>query len=491
MQKKSHAVVIGGSMSGLLMSRVLANHFDRVTIIERDVYPEEPAPRKGVPHSRFPHSLMLRGQRILEALFPGLKSELVARGAIELDSMKDIAFLTPHGWAVRTDSDLALLTCSRDLLDWSIRRWLTALPQVQFLTGVKVTGLLNDPERQRIVGVSLRQSRESNQEFNKEPKKESLAEFNENLGETLDENLYADLVVDASGKASHTPEWLQTLGYEAPSETQVDASVGYVARIYQPPPDLAVNWKMVFIPCAPPELIRGGAIFPIEGDRDNPHQIQWIVSLVGGDRDYPPTDEAGFLAFARSLPSPLLADAIEQATPLTPIYAYYGNENRQRYYDQCNLPARLFVAGHAACLLNPTYGQAMTVAALEAVTLDRFFQRHGIDRLDQQSQALQKQLARAHQEAWSAATNVDYRYRSFQGKPINAATRFTNWYWDQLMELVVDRAPVHHTFLEVLHLLKPSIALLQPSILSQVLSNYFRKHWQRSTSQQESAVSTH
>lgn len=31
-----HALVIGGSMAGLLAARVLANHFDRVTIVERD-----------------------------------------------------------------------------------------------------------------------------------------------------------------------------------------------------------------------------------------------------------------------------------------------------------------------------------------------------------------------------------------------------------------------------------------------------------------------
>jgi phytoene dehydrogenase-like protein len=30
----AHAVVIGGSMAGLLAARVLADHFDRVTILE-------------------------------------------------------------------------------------------------------------------------------------------------------------------------------------------------------------------------------------------------------------------------------------------------------------------------------------------------------------------------------------------------------------------------------------------------------------------------
>ena len=275
--------------------------------------------------------------------------------------------------------------------------------------------------------------------------------------------------MDASGKASHAPQWLRALGYDPPPETEVDAFVGYVARVYQPTADLPMDWKLLFVPAAPPQRQRGGAIFPIEDDPTT-HSPRWIVSLVGGDRDYPPTDEAGFLAFARSLPTPLLAAVIEQSTPLSPIYAYYGNENRLRHYDQrSESPGHFVVVGHAACLLNPTYGQAMTVAALEAVTLDQFFQHHGIDDLNHHTRHLQQQLAKVHQEAWFVATSVDYRYRHTQGKPINAATRFVNWYWDQLMGLIVEQARIYRTFLEVLHLLKPSIALFQPYILSQVI----------------------
>jgi hypothetical protein len=37
---------------------------------------------------------------------------------------------------------------------------------------------------------------------------------------------------------------------------------------------------------------------------------QWIITLVGMNKDYPPTDEAGFLAYTRSLISPELYDAV-------------------------------------------------------------------------------------------------------------------------------------------------------------------------------------
>jgi glycine/D-amino acid oxidase-like deaminating enzyme len=68
----SHAIVIGGSMVGLLAARVLADHFDHVTIVERDRLPEGPAPRKGLPQARHIHQILVQGKLILEQLFPGL-----------------------------------------------------------------------------------------------------------------------------------------------------------------------------------------------------------------------------------------------------------------------------------------------------------------------------------------------------------------------------------------------------------------------------------
>jgi 2-polyprenyl-6-methoxyphenol hydroxylase-like FAD-dependent oxidoreductase len=321
MPDKTHALVIGGSLAGLLAGRALANHFDHVTILERDVYPQQPAPRPGLPQSRFPHTLMLRGQQILEQFFPGLKADLLAQGAITVDSCQDIAALTAAGWAARSPSDLILLACSRDLLDWNVRHRLRSLSNVEFLEGASVTRLLANTEKTQVMGVSARIRSTSN-------------------GETT-RDLYADLVVDASGKASHAPQWLQALGYAPPQETQVNALVGYTARLYQPPSHTAVDWKLLFIQPNPPKERRGGAIFPIEGNR-------WIVSLSGGDQDYPPTDEAGFLAFARSLPSPALFDAIQEATPLAPIYTYRSNENRLRHYESMmRQPEQFVVVGQS------------------------------------------------------------------------------------------------------------------------------------------------
>ena len=108
--------------------------------------------------------------------------------------------------------------------------------------------------------------------------------------------LPADLVVDASGRGTVLPDWLEALGRHRPRESTVNAFLGYASRTYAIPDDFRADWKSTYIQAAPPRESRGGIIMPIEGDR-------WIVTLLGGGRDYPPTDPAGFVEFTRSLRS--------------------------------------------------------------------------------------------------------------------------------------------------------------------------------------------
>lgn len=123
----SHALVIGGSVAGLLAGRVLADHFDQVTIIERDRFPETPEPRKGIPQCTQLHILLTRGRRMLEQLFPGLQDELVAAGAVVLDMGADVEWLNPFGWAMRFPSGFQALSFTRYVLDWLIQRRMAAL----------------------------------------------------------------------------------------------------------------------------------------------------------------------------------------------------------------------------------------------------------------------------------------------------------------------------------------------------------------------------
>jgi hypothetical protein len=126
--------------------------------------------------------------------------------------------------------------------------------------------------------------------------------------------LSADLVVDASGAGSRAPRWLEEIGYEAPEETVVDARLGYATRWYRVPEGFSGDWTGVAVLPGWPETTRGGTLRRVEGGL-------WTAVLIGTGGDYPPTDPEEFVAFAASLHSPAIHDAIKEPSPHRPSTA--------------------------------------------------------------------------------------------------------------------------------------------------------------------------
>src|SRR5829696_10127254 len=87
--QRNKALVIGGSMAGLLAARVLADFYEEVIVLERDDLAIEEQHRRGVPQGRHAHALLAGGQQVLERLFPGLTEDLVANGAPHGDVLGD------------------------------------------------------------------------------------------------------------------------------------------------------------------------------------------------------------------------------------------------------------------------------------------------------------------------------------------------------------------------------------------------------------------
>jgi 2-polyprenyl-6-methoxyphenol hydroxylase-like FAD-dependent oxidoreductase len=435
-----HALVLGGSIAGLLAARVLADHVGRVTIVERDVPPATPSPRKGAAQARHVHVLLTRGQQVLERLFPGLGDELAAAGAVSLDWINDAAWLTGGGWGRRFPSALRGYSCSRDLLEWVLRRRLLANPRVTLLGGYEAAGLLGQAGG-AVTGARMRPV---------------------DGGPVIE--LAADLVVDATGRGSRAPRWLADLGYDAPAETVVNAFLGYTSRLYHQPAAPAGDWLGLYIQSDPPRTTRGGLILPIEGDR-------WLVTLGGASKDYAPTDEAGFLDFARSLASPALYEAIAAAMPAGPITTYRATENRLRHYERLRRwPAGFAVTGDAACAFNPVYGQGMTAAALGALALDACLRRAARDGdWAGVGWRFQRALARANQTPWLLATGADYRLPATTGARPPSSMRVVHRYLDRVMAAASRDDAVRLALMEVLHLLRPPASLFRPAIAWRVL----------------------
>ena len=89
---KERAIVVGGSVVGLMAARALSDHFDEVVVIERDVEPDGPTPRRGSPQGWHIHVLMDKGRAILADYFPGIFEELEEAGAIRADTSADLAW---------------------------------------------------------------------------------------------------------------------------------------------------------------------------------------------------------------------------------------------------------------------------------------------------------------------------------------------------------------------------------------------------------------
>jgi 2-polyprenyl-6-methoxyphenol hydroxylase-like FAD-dependent oxidoreductase len=272
--------------------------------------------------------------------------------------------------------------------------------------------------------------------------------------------LWADLVVDTTGRASRAPRWLQELGCEPPKETVINAHLGYASRLYRIPENFNGGWTCAYVQSAPPKTKRGGILFRVEGDR-------WLVTLIGGARDYPPSDEQAFVEFAESLRDPIIADAIRSAQPVSPIRTHRGTENRVRHFDGVNLPENFVVLGDAACAFNPVYGQGMTIASLGALALRECLrERDGLRGL---SRRFQRRLAKVNKAPWLMATGEDYRYPETEGGSPGVMTRFMHWYMDRVMQLATRDIAVRSVLLQVFNLLIPPPALFRRFILFAVI----------------------
>lgn len=429
----SHAIVIGGGIAGILAARVLRNHFSQVTLIERDSILDKPYPRKGTPQSTHVHVLLMRGHRILEALFPGFTHDLVSEGALVLDLISDWWFIYTDGPTIQKPSGLLKgLTCSRQLIEWYLRSRLCRFPEINLLPETIVTGLVADSTKTRIIGLEVR----SNQKC---------------------KTVNADLVVDASGRSSRLPEWLSTLGCPSPKETVVNPFLGYSSRWYER--RSTGNHKGVVVLPASGISRRGGIIYPVENNHI-------IITLIGTEKDYPPKGEAAFLDFARSIRDPSLAQAIELHHPVSTIQVYRGNINRWRHYEKLkSMPKNLIVLGDAVCVFNPVYGQGMTVAALGAQALDKYLERSHYQNF---SLGFQQCLARQLTFPWLVTTSEDFRWAMTTGERPGFTRQKLQRFFDRVTQVAQKDPQINRVALEIGHLVKSPVYLITPSILWKV-----------------------
>ena len=427
------AVVIGASMAGLCAARVLADRFTRVVVIDRDVLTEDPTPRRLVPQGRHPHLLLTAGARVLDEWFPGLTAELYAAGAVELDLCGDFLWHQAGGTQCRPSSGLVGPSMSRPLLESTVRARVSALPNVEVRGGVDVGGLMLDDEAKRVVAVQIDKGRE----------------------------IAADLVVDATGRAARSIDWLAAHGYPAPTATIVEVDTRYVSRVFRRSDSPARDWKAAAV-IGDPDTKRLAMLLPMEGDR-------WILSIAGLNGETPPTDHDEAIAYARRFDSPIIAELITDGQAIDTPVTHRFPANQRRHVERLRqYPLGWVLLGDAVCSFDPIYGQGMTSAAQQAAALGRALDRHG-----PASRAMAKQYfreaARIVNIPWSIAVGGDFAYPDTKGKK-PFGTDVLNRYMDRVIQAGQVDDDVVIRLNEVLSLVRSPQALLAPSFVLRVLA---------------------
>ena len=439
------AIVMGASIAGLWTARVLADHFAQVLVLERDHLPDGAEARPGAPQARQYHILLRRGLQLLNALFPGMEEELIAAGAVQFDATQDVRVRMRGCWLPQFESGQRLVSCSRLLLEATMRRRLRELARIRFVEGVEVVGLEADEQRLRVSGVQFRRRQAQDD------------------GASALESLAADLVVDALGRRSPAPMWLESMGYAAPLESVVDSFLGYVTRRYRQPEQFQADWRMMLLTATPPHAPRGGLIFPEENG-------VWVVMMAGANKDYPPTDEAGFDAFAQSLGTEFYT-AVQSAEPISKPIGYRGTDSRWRHYERLQRwPDRFIVLGDAFCGFNPVYGQGMTVAALSAVALGDEIRRSD-GQLDGVAKRAERAFGKVTAGAWLLATGADLQWPETLSneRDTGLADRFGRWYIEKVLDALAEDPQVRVAFNDVNQLVKPATSLFAPEIMLRTL----------------------
>ncbi|WIN00597.1 FAD-dependent monooxygenase [Actinoplanes oblitus] len=427
-----HALVLGAGLAGSLAAAALARRFDTVTMVERDDLRTAAGPRRGIPQARQSHLLMGAGARAMESLVPGVLGDLRAAGAHFLAAPTEVAFLTKYGWLPRTPHDEYVVCCGRDLLDRVVRNRVLARHRIEVLDAHDVVGLLGVPTA--VGGAVVRSRRTGEQSV-----------------------VAADFVVAATGRSSRVASWLRDLGLPEVPDEVVDAGTAYATRIFDaglPPGQRAP--AIVMIANVTGDAV-GGVLLPIEDGL-------MTATMIGMRGSEPPTGDTEFLAFAKQLPHPEIADVLAAAQPVGPARGFRGLVNRRSLFERLPAwPERFVAVGDAAAVLNPAHAHGMSVAAFGVAALAAGLERHG--NTPGLAGRVQRAVRRRGRDAWDLAVSDDLRHPRVLGPRPGPAGRVQNRYADRITHVATARPPVTRALVDVIALAKPVSALLTPRLL--------------------------
>ena len=331
-------LVIGGGICGLGTALLLARDGHEVTVLERDRDPRPDSPtvawdtwtRKGVAQFRQPHNFMPGLRRLLEEELPDVQDALREAGASRYDLLHPLPPSVTDTVPRAIDDQLWTYTARRPVGEWVFGRVVERERNITIRRGVRVVELIAG--RPGVDGTPHVEGARADD----------------------GEEFRADLVVDASGRQSHAPAWLQALGARPPYEEQTDSGFMYFTRYFTGPqlPDRRG-----------PTLTALGTISLLTLPGDN---STWSVTIFTAAGDQP----LKTLRHAERWTSVVRACPLHahwtDGEPITGVLPMSGVTDRYRRFVVGNQPvATGFVAvADAWACTNPSAGRGLTIGLI-------------------------------------------------------------------------------------------------------------------------------
>ena len=443
LERREKAVGVGGGISGKLAARVLADFFKEVIILERDAEAQGPLPRKGAPQGEHIHALLFAGANGLEELFPGITEKFNASGAVKINATKDIAWFHHGVWKLRYDGEYATILQTRPHLEWLLEQYIKKIPNVTIQYSRRVSNFLYNEKENRMTGVEIRDGSDSI-------------------------TLHADLIVDASGVSSLSSRWLRKRGVPIPEE-KVSIDLCYFTKTIELPDNPDRDWAIKLVYPNPPSEKIGGGISKVEGNR-------YLVTFMGYHNEINEKEvrksDANFIDIAKQLPKLDLYHELQDATALSSTSTFRVPNITWRRFDKVSkFPNGLLTIGDTICRIDPFFGQGMSIAVLEALALKKL--------LANRDRSTQHLVDRFHREVrkiispiWNMVLTEDFRYPETVGrKP--AGLSIQQWYAKNIFLLSSEHKGTYNSFIQVMHLLRPTSTLMHPSIIKNVWKRKF------------------
>jgi len=427
------AVVIGGSIAGLLAARVLSDAFEQVTVIDRDELPPGTEGRRAVPQGGQPHALLVRGQEIIEELLPGIGDEMIEDGAATFSPIHDFRGSYSGHELARAALGPIAIAASRPFIEGHVRRRVRGLGNVELRARCEARGLSVTANRKRVSGVGVRDAAGAERE------------------------LAAELVVAATGRSARIPAWLEELGYERPQESSLRVDIAYATRTYRMT-GVVPRDKLTVIG-ARPDFPRSVALFAREND-------EWSLTIGGYGDHRPPTGEQAYDEFLETVAPPDLLEAVRSGEQVGGIESFGYSAQRRRHYERMRrFPEGLLPIGDAICSFNPLYGQGLTVAALEAKALAHCLEK-GTRRL---SRRYLRAATKAANHAWQLATAADRELPFIEG-PRPFSERLVGAYVSRMRGRAEEDGELSAALGRVGALTDPPTRLFRPALARRVLA---------------------